>query len=273
MLHLNHTVEILTGGTYTGNRSWNKKRSEIDNCFKIYYITKGHLFICEDEKEYMLREGQCYFINGSRLVTQYCRESFSTHWLHFIPKNLIIHQALLSMPLVCEYPAELPDSMQPIVKASPLIAGQPATSYKEHCIQSLNLQNFIQSAIVRILEQNPWNTPQVATINNIIAPAIHYIDAHFTQQIRLEELASCCCMSPSYFHKIFTQTLQITPANYITRLRMNATLPLLADDTYSIKEISYQLGYCTDAYFSRTFKSYYGITPGNYRKKREGLLF
>lgn len=273
MLHLNHTIEILTGGSYTGDRSWNKKQSDIDNCFKIYYITKGNLFISGEEKEYLLCEGQCYFINGSKLVTQYCKESFSTHWLHFIPKNLIIHQALLSMPLVCKYPEELPDNMAPMQIASSLIAGKSSASYKEYCMQSLCLQTFIQLIINHLLEQNPWNTPQEVTISNIIAPAIQYIEEHFTEQVRLKQLASCCCMSPNHFHKTFTQTLQITPGNYITRLRMNASLPLLIEEKYNIKEIAYQLGYCTDAYFSRTFKNYYGITPGEYKKKKGEFLF
>lgn len=43
-----------------------------------------------------------YFINGSKLSKQYCKESFSTHWIHFLPKDLMIYQGLLNLPAVVE---------------------------------------------------------------------------------------------------------------------------------------------------------------------------
>ena len=43
-----------------------------------------------------------YFINGSKLSKQYCKESFSTHWIHFLPKDLMIYQGLLDLPAVVE---------------------------------------------------------------------------------------------------------------------------------------------------------------------------
>ena len=54
---------------------------------------------------------------------------------------------------------------------------------------------------------------------------------------------------------------------------MNAALPLLLNNEYNIKEIAYRLGFYDDAYFSRVFKNHYGITPGEYRKRRKELLF
>ncbi|WP_278625871.1 AraC family transcriptional regulator [Parabacteroides gordonii] len=107
----------------------------------------------------------------------------------------------------------------------------------------------------------------------MIEPAILYIKEHFTEPVRLKELADCCNISPNYFHRIFTKALKTTPANYISLLRMNTALPLLLNNEYSIKEIAYQLGFYDDAYFSRVFKNHYGITPGEYRKKRKELLF
>ena len=68
MIHLSHTIDILTGGTYTGNNSWNKKHSDIDNCFKIYQITEGKLFLSDENEEYLLESGNLYFINGSKLA-------------------------------------------------------------------------------------------------------------------------------------------------------------------------------------------------------------
>lgn len=272
MIHLSHTIDILTGGTYTGNSTWNKKHSDIDNCFKIYRITDGTLFLSDKNEEYMLESGNLYFINGSKLATQECKHSFSTHWLHFIPKDLVIHHSLLSMPLVVNFKDMMDLIANSLAHIEILISGEPA-SYKEYYLESLRMQAGIQSMIVSLLEKYPWTSPQEIYSIQTIEPAILYIKDHFTEPIRLKQLADCCNISPNYFHKIFTTALKTTPAHYISLLRMNAALPLLLNNEHNIKEIAYKLGFYDDAYFSRVFKSHYGITPGEYRKKRKELLF
>lgn len=272
MIHLSHTIDIFTGGTYTGNSTWNKKHSDIDNCFKIYQITDGTLFLFDENEEYLLESGNLYFINGSKLAAQECKHSFSTHWLHFIPKDLVIHHSLLSMPLVINFKDTMDLVANSLANIEILISGKPA-SYKEYYLESLRMQAGIQSMIVSLLEKYPWTSSQEIYSIQTIEPAILYIKDHFTEPIRLKQLADCCNISPNYFHKIFTNALKTTPANYISLLRMNAALPLLLNNEHNIKEIAYKLGFYDDAYFSRVFKNHYGITPGEYRKKRKELLF
>ena len=272
MIHLNHTIDILTGGTYTGNKTWNKKHLDIDNCFKIYQITDGKLFLSDENKEYLLESGNLYFINGNKLTAQQCLHSFSTNWLHFIPKDLIIHHSLLSMPLIVNFTGTMDIISCSLAHIEDLVSGEP-TSYKEYYLESLRMQAGIQAMIVALLENYPWTSPQEIYSVRIIEPAILYIKEHFTEPVRLKQLADCCNISPNYFHKLFRESLNTTPANYISLLRMNAALPLLVNNEYNIKEIAYRLGFYDDAYFSRVFKNHYGIPPGEYRKRRKELLF
>lgn len=102
MIYLNQTYELLAGGFHAGNRSWNKRHTEIDNCFKLYQLTEGNVHVCSDQDDFTLEKGKMYFINGSKLSKQYCKESFSTHWIHFLPKDLMIYQGLLDLPAVVE---------------------------------------------------------------------------------------------------------------------------------------------------------------------------
>ncbi|WP_082150447.1 helix-turn-helix domain-containing protein [Parabacteroides goldsteinii] len=60
---------------------------------------------------------------------------------------------------------------------------------------------------------------------------------------------------------------------HIALLQMNASLQLLINDKYTIKEIAYELGFTDDAYFCRVFKKHYGIIPGDYKKRRGEVLF
>lgn len=271
-MHLNYSIEILSGGFYSGNHLWNKKHSEIDNCFKVYLLTDGELHVSNDGQDFLLEKGKVYFINGNKLSSQYCNKHFSTHWLHFIPKDLIIYQGLLALPLVVELTTEVFNSLNALENIEQLLSGN-YSSYKEYYQQSLNTQIFLQSLIVKLIETFPWVTPEQTANIQRIEPAIRYIDNHFTEPIRLEQLAGLCFISPNYFHKLFTSTLGITPVSYITSLRMNSALQLLIGNKYNIKEIGYRLGYNDDAYFSRAFRKFYGLTPGEYKKRRTEILF
>lgn len=272
MIHLNHTIDLLTGGSYIGNSTWNKKRSEIDNCFKVYQLTAGELYLFQNDRKFLLEKGKSYFINGNKLTAQQCENTFSTHWLHFIPKDLLLHQALLTLPLVVEIPIETIYSNQSMQDIDRLITNN-FPSPKAYYRQAITTQIFLQSLIVTLISEHSWASPELITNMQRIEPAVNYIKAHFTEPVKLEDLSEQCYMSPNYFHKLFTSAFHTTPGNYITLMRMNAALELLIENKLSSKEIAYRLGFNDDAYFSRVFKKHYGMTPGEYKKKRKEFLF
>ncbi len=41
---------------------------------------------------------------------------------------------------------------------------------------------------------------------------------------------------------------------------------LMSDDTLTVAEVSYMVGYDDPYYFSKSFKSFYGVSPTQYRK-------
>lgn len=57
-----------------------------------------------------------------------------------------------------------------------------------------------------------------------------------------------------------------TPNDYIKAIRMDKAAELLKDDTLTIAQVSYQVGFDDPYYFSKSFKSYFGISPSQYRK-------
>ena len=271
MLYLNQTYELLTGGYYIGNSSWNKKHTEIDNCFKLYQLTDGEAFICDDNQFYKLQKNNLYFINGNKLIRQYCNHSFSTQWLHFIPKDLFIYQGLLSLPTVIMLPLESINFSDSIPDLEKLITSTSSSSW-EYSLNILRIQTLLQSITLNLFTQHPINLLSDSFNTQKIEPAMRYMNQYYKEPIKLEQLASLCCMSPNYFHKVFRNTLNMTPANYVTLLRMNTALQLLTDKQLTIKNIAYELGFTDDAHFCRSFKKYYGIPPGEYQKRKKDIL-
>ena len=56
--------------------------------------------------------------------------------------------------------------------------------------------------------------------------------------------------------------------DYILTVRMQKAKFLLRNEDLSISEISYKVGFSSQAYFSTVFKSKFGITPKAFREKR-----
>lgn len=75
--------------------------------------------------------------------------------------------------------------------------------------------------------------------------------------------------------RLFIQLKRVTgmtPNEYVLSMKMNKSRCLLEDNNLTIAEIAYQMGFSNPAYFSKCFKKQFGITPQEYkRKKNEGF--
>jgi AraC family transcriptional regulator len=100
-----------------------------------------------------------------------------------------------------------------------------------------------------------------------IRKAIEYIKANLNNDINLDELSSNSGLSKNHFLKVFTKALNITPNEYITKIRLEKAKQMLAMTTTPINVISINCGYDNIPYFSYLFKRKIGITPNEFRKK------
>jgi AraC family transcriptional regulator len=100
-----------------------------------------------------------------------------------------------------------------------------------------------------------------------IHEVIDYINAHLSEEIKLETIASVACFSPFHFHRIFTAFTNETPHQYIERRRMEAAAKLLYTTTKSVTEIASVCGFSTTSAFSRTFKKHFDIPPSKFLQK------
>ncbi|WP_170289770.1 helix-turn-helix domain-containing protein [Cytobacillus depressus] len=98
-----------------------------------------------------------------------------------------------------------------------------------------------------------------------VQKALFYINNHFTEEISLESVANQVHLSTNYFSHIFKKTTGSSFIEYLTHLRMDKAQSLLMDLTCTIYQISCDVGYSNPRYFSRVFKSYFGVTPSEFR--------
>ena len=74
-------------------------------------------------------------------------------------------------------------------------------------------------------------------------------------------------MSYSLFRKAFKAYTDLSPIQYVIKLRLQAARKLLMNTDKSIKEIAIYLNYDDSLYFSSLFKKHVGISPTTFREK------
>ena len=60
-----------------------------------------------------------------------------------------------------------------------------------------------------------------------MARVIRYLDAHYTEQPTLDELATAADLSPSHFHRLFSRLVGVTPKDFVQCLTMQHARKLL----------------------------------------------
>lgn len=98
-----------------------------------------------------------------------------------------------------------------------------------------------------------------------IEAVCRYIKENYTQGITLEQTADVFHVSKEYLSKAFKAHMNEGFAEYITALRMKRAYELITDYHAQIKDVGAMVGYYDLAHFYKTFKKYYGKTPGEVR--------
>lgn len=81
----------------------------------------------------------------------------------------------------------------------------------------------------------------------------------------LEELASKAATSRSALADRFTQIVGCPPMQYLTQWRMQLAAKRLADPNVKVATVAHEVGYESEAAFSRAFKKFVGRSPGQWR--------
>ena len=102
--------------------------------------------------------------------------------------------------------------------------------------------------------------------NEIIRRAQQYISDHIREKLSVPLVARQVDVSPSYLTALFHKNLQISPGEYIRRIKLQESKQMIRENNLNFTEIAAALQYSTVHHFSRQFKEKFGITPTEYAK-------
>ncbi len=121
---------------------------------------------------------------------------------------------------------------------------------------------FLLTTNIEDIEKKISNQKSLEKVKSILA----YIEEHYTEPITIEDIASHCLYSKSYFMKFFKETMGMGFIAYLNDYRLEIAAKMLLESSENVLEIAEQCGFDNLSYFNRCFKRKYGMTPGKYRK-------
>ena len=118
-----------------------------------------------------------------------------------------------------------------------------------------------QSASGKIMASNSVNSE-----NEIIRRAQQFISENIYEKLSVPLVAKHADVSPSYLTALFHKNLQISPGEYIRRIKIQESKQMIREGNKNFTEIAAMLQYSTVHHFSRQFKEKFGMTPSEYAR-------
>ena len=101
---------------------------------------------------------------------------------------------------------------------------------------------------------------------SVAARVKFYLDAKYTEKLRLGEVAEKFHIHPNHLSRAFREAFGIAPKPYLEKLKLGKALRMLRETDAPISLIAASLGFEDQHAFSKAFRKSQGVSPTDYRK-------
>ncbi len=98
-----------------------------------------------------------------------------------------------------------------------------------------------------------------------------YIEEHLSEHITAGDLARVAGYSPWYANRLFSYWLNITPGEYIRKLRLSKSALKLRDEQIKIIDVAFEVGFNSVDGYQRAFHREFGCNPREFAKSPTAL--
>lgn len=137
----------------------------------------------------------------------------------------------------------------------------------ERLLSLLSILNRLASDDGALALAGSTPRPAIATDGRVrIDRVLVHIHQHYTENLRLGQLAEIAALSVSGLHRLFGRHTRCSISEYLIRLRIGDACARLSGTDQPIQHIAAAVGYASLANFNRQFRSLRRMTPRAYRK-------
>ncbi|MBQ0106158.1 MAG: helix-turn-helix transcriptional regulator [Armatimonadetes bacterium] len=228
----------------------------LDHRNEIIYVQEGSLKIWTQDNEIYLKKGDTTIIPAKTIHRDIFEENRN-------PKIYFICFELKNYEFNFNKNSKLTDINKNLIE-------KEIHSIRKEWESDKNLANISLLKILNIFEnsKNPKNESTAKKSYTDFTEKIkNTIKSEYDKDISLESLSREFDKSTYHISHIFNRYTGLTLPEYITKTRMQKATQFLLETNLNISQIAYRTGYKDPHYFTNVFKSYYNMTPKEYRAK------
>lgn len=132
-----------------------------------------------------------------------------------------------------------------------------------------DVRMMIYRAILEFTQRARENRRKGCVSSSAVRICINYIDSHLHYRITLSDLSQACGLSPSHLSRLFRRETGYPPTEYVLKRKLREARTLLLASELNSSAVANTLGFCSQSYFIACFKREYGVTPGEFARKRK----
>lgn len=135
-------------------------------------------------------------------------------------------------------------------------------------IGSIGDVNDLSFWLIKVLDKfmEVVSKDNISDKGTVIKDAIEFIKRRYKSNITLEDVAEIVYLSPNYFSKLFKDKVGMNFSDYLNKVRVDESKKFLLHHDMNILEVALNSGFSDQSYYTRVFKNFEGITPGQWRK-------
>lgn len=132
-----------------------------------------------------------------------------------------------------------------------------------------SLKGYLRALVIEMLrlEEEREQARRSIKLGRYIESAIEYIAANYQEEIKISDIAKICGLSESHFRRVFEESMNMKPVDYINLVRINKACELMIKEDISMNDVGGRVGYLTPSSFNRNFKRLTGMTPHQWKVK------
>lgn len=228
----------------------------IEAAYALRLVTSGSGYLSTPNAKYQLKKGDLFFTFQAKPFKIRNEEGLEYIYISFVGKRA--DELLLRLN---------------INKAQPVFEGKEALiPLWENSVCSVTESNIdlMAEGLLLFTLSDLCDVPVTSKEKEKRPAEIikEYVDAHYSESdLTLDSVSKQHSYGKKYISEAFKRHTGMGFSVYLSKLRLNHAVRMMNAGFTSIKEIASFSGFSDPLYFSKVFKKYYGMPPGEYMEK------
>lgn len=249
---LNMDIHILCAAYVNLGPWWHAEN--INSPFtRIYMVTDGKGELSYADNKIVMHPGHIYIIPAGLTFSFKCDDRLSKSYFHISVPTPSRYDLFERLPNIIEY-----EDSKSVQRIHSLLSDGDISS-------SFEIKAYIYDVVSKCVKR--LEDTRIERYSDLVTSIISYVEKNLSSSLSTEKIANHFLVSASKIRKTFRRETGTSIGTYIyDRVLFRAEVQVRCT-SLSIKEISNNLGFCDQYYFSRCFTKKYGLPPQKYRKQ------